>query len=72
MGGLTTRSTSTITFAVMALTIAALTFAYGLVATLLTHFLAERMRANPAVSRALNKLAGVFLIGFGVKLALSK
>ncbi len=61
-----------LTFAVMALTIAALTFAYGLVATLLTHFLAERMRANPAVSRALNKLAGVFLIGFGVKLALSK
>jgi leucine efflux protein len=61
-----------LTFAVMALTIAVLTFAYGLVATLLTHFLAERMRANPAVSRALNKLAGVFLIGFGVKLALSK
>nr|WP_315232008.1 LysE family transporter [uncultured Albidiferax sp.] len=61
-----------LTFAVMALTIAALTFAYGLVATLLTHFLAERMRANPVVSRALNKLAGVFLIGFGVKLALSK
>ncbi|WP_394788887.1 LysE family transporter [Rhodoferax sp.] len=61
-----------LTFAVMALTIAALTFAYGLVATLLTHFLAERMRANPVVSRVLNKLAGVFLIGFGVKLALSK
>ncbi|MBC7682263.1 MAG: LysE family transporter [Ferruginibacter sp.] len=61
-----------LTFAVMALTIAALTFVYGLVATLLTHFLAERMRANPVVSRVLNKLAGVFLIGFGVKLALSK
>jgi threonine/homoserine/homoserine lactone efflux protein len=61
-----------LTFAVMALTIAALTFAYGLAATLLTHFLAERMRANPVVSRMLNKLAGVFLIGFGVKLALSK
>ena len=61
-----------LTFAVMALTIAALTFAYGLVATLLTHFLAERMRANPLVSRVLTKLAGLFLIGFGVKLALSK
>ncbi|BDT70039.1 leucine efflux protein [Comamonadaceae bacterium OS-1] len=61
-----------LTFAVMALTIAALTFVYGLIATLLTHFLAERMRANPVVSRVLNKLAGVFLIGFGVKLALSK
>ena len=61
-----------VTFAVMALTIAVLTFVYGLVATLLTHSLAERMRANPAVSRVLNKLAGIFLIGFGVKLALSK
>ncbi|WP_295957256.1 LysE family transporter [Rhodoferax sp.] len=61
-----------LTFAVMALTIAALTLVYGLVATLLTHFLAERIRANPVVSRVLNKLAGVFLIGFGVKLALSK
>lgn len=61
-----------LTFAVMALTIAALTFVYGLVATSLTHFLAERMRANPVVSRVLNQLAGVFLIGFGVKLALSK
>ena len=53
-------------------TIAVLTFAYGLGATLLTHFLAERMRANPVVGRVLEKLAGVFLIGFGVKLALSK
>lgn len=66
------RHQGLLTFAVMALTIAALTFVYGLIATLLTHFLAERMRANPVVSRALNKLAGVFLIGFGVKLALSK
>ena len=34
--------------------------------------LAERMRANPIVGRVLEKLAGVFLIGFGIKLALSK
>jgi leucine efflux protein len=45
---------------------------YGLVVVLLTHFLAERMRANPSVSRTLEKLAGVFLIGFGLKLAISK
>ena len=57
------------TFAVMALTIASLTFAYGLIVVLLTYFLAERMCANPLVSRILNKLAGLFLIGFGVKLA---
>ncbi len=60
------------TFAVMALTIAVLTFAYGLGATLLTHFLAERMRANPRIARTLEKLAGVFLIAFGIKLAVSK
>ncbi len=57
------------TFAAMALTIATLTFLYGLGATLLTHFLAERLRANPRISATLQKLAGVFLIAFGVKLA---
>jgi threonine/homoserine/homoserine lactone efflux protein len=56
----------------MAATIAVLTFAYGLGVTLLVHFLAERMRANPAIGRTLEKVAGVFLIGFGLKLALSK
>ena len=60
------------TFGAMALTIAALTFLYGLVVVLLTHHLAERLRANPRITRTLEKLAGVFLIGFGVKLALSK
>ena len=61
-----------LTFGVMAATIAVLTFAYGLGAVLLTHFLAERMRANPLIGRVLEKLAGMFLIGFGVKLAVSK
>lgn len=60
------------TFAVMALTIAVLTFLYGLTATLLTHFLAERLRANPRISQTLEKLAGVFLIAFGIKLAVSR
>lgn len=60
------------TFAFMAVTIAALTFAYGLTVVLLTHFLAERLRANPLISRTLEKLAGIFLIGFGAKLALSR
>ena len=60
------------TFAAMAATIAALTFAYGLGMTLLVHLLAERLRANPLVTRTLEKIAGLFLIGFGVKLALSR
>jgi threonine/homoserine/homoserine lactone efflux protein len=60
------------TFAFMALTISSLTFLYGFIATLLTHFLAERLRANPRVQTTLEKLAGVFLIAFGIKLAISR
>ena len=60
------------TFTVMAITIAALTFLYGLTSVLLTTFFADRIRANPKVSGFLNKAAGVFLIGFGLKLAISK
>ena len=61
-----------LTFAVMAATIAALTLAYGLVVVLLVHYLAERVRANPIVTVLLNKVAGVLLIGFGLKLAFFK
>ena len=60
------------TFGFMALTIAALAFAYGLVVVLLTHTLAQHMQANPVIGRTLEKLAGVFLIGFGIKLAISR
>ena len=60
------------TFAVMAITIATLTFLYGLTSVLLTTFFAERIRANPKVSSFMNKAAGVFLIAFGLKLAISK
>ena len=50
------RHQGMLTFGVMAATIAVLTFAYGLVVTLLTHHLAERMRANPAIGRVLPRL----------------
>ena len=66
------RHQGVVTFGAMAVTIAVLTFLYGLTSTLLTHFLAERIRANPRISGALEKLAGVFLIAFGVKLAISR
>ena len=66
------RHQGLITFAAMAATVAVLTFFYGLTAVLLTHFLAERMRARPVISRVLEKIAGIFLVGFGIKLALSK
>ena len=61
-----------VTFGVMALTVALLALVYCGAVVLLTYFLAERMRANPTVSRALEKVAGIFLIGFGIKLALSR
>lgn len=60
------------TFAVMAATIAVLTFLYGLAATLLTFHLAERLRASPWMKSSLEKVAGVLLIGFGFKLVLSR
>ena len=61
-----------LTYGAMSATIITLTFLYGLIAVLLTHFMAERIRSNPRITSALQKLAGVFLIGFGVKLVLSK
>jgi threonine/homoserine/homoserine lactone efflux protein len=61
-----------VTFGVMALTVAALAFVYCIAVVLLTHFLAAQLRANPLISRSLQKLAGVFLIAFGIKLALSR
>ena len=59
-----------LTFGFMAVTIAALTFLYGLLVVLLAHHLAERVRANPMVSVMLNKVAGTLLMAFGLKLAL--
>jgi threonine/homoserine/homoserine lactone efflux protein len=61
-----------LTFGVMAATIAVLTFLYGLVVTLLTRHFAERLRASPRATRWLNRVAGTMLLGFGLKLALSR
>jgi threonine/homoserine/homoserine lactone efflux protein len=61
-----------LTFGVMAVTVAVLTLLYGALAVGLTKVFAERLRANPAITRWLNRLAGTLLLGFGVKLALSR
>src|SRR6059058_2324135 len=66
------RHQGLLSFGAMAATIAILTSAYGLIVVLLTHHLAERMRANPLIGRVLEKVAGIFLLGFGIKLAISK
>lgn len=60
------------TFGFMAMTIAFLTFLYGLGMTLLTYYLAGHLRANPLIGRVLQKIAGLCLIGFGLRLAFTR
>jgi threonine/homoserine/homoserine lactone efflux protein len=66
------RNPGLATYGIMALSIAVLTFLYGLIAVLLTHCLAERLRSSPILSQALEKLAGSVLIAFGIKLAVTR
>ena len=56
------------TFAFMAGTIALLTLVYCITAIALARRLADRLRASPGISRALEKLAGLVLVGFGIRL----
>ena len=63
------RHQGMLTFWVMAATVAAITLIYSIIVVTLTRLLAKRLRANPAVVKWLEKTAGVFLIGFGLKLA---
>jgi len=67
-----TRHQGLLTFGVMAATVAVLTFVYGALVVGLTLHFAERLRANQAVVRWLSRLAGTLLVGFGIKLALSR
>ena len=66
------RHRGLVTFAAMAFTIACLTWLYCVIVILITHFAAARMRASPQVTGWLGKIAGLFLVGFGVKLALGR
>jgi len=61
-----------LTFGVMAATVAALTFLYGLGLTLLASQLAGRMQRHPRIGQWLQKAAGVVLLGFGLRLVLQK
>jgi leucine efflux protein len=60
------------TFGVMALTVAALTFLYGLVICVLAQRLSSRLQQRPWIGRALQKLGGALLVAFGLKLFLGK
>ena len=60
------------TFGVMALTVAALTFLYGLIVCLLAQRLSTRLQQRPWIGRVLQKIGGGLLVAFGLKLVLSK
>ena len=55
-------------FAAMALTIAAITALYCLTLCAFANAVAEKVRAHRALTRWLERAAGVFLIGFGIRL----
>ena len=56
------------TFAAMAATIAVITALYCLTLCAFAHAVAERVRAHRTLARWLERAAGVFLIGFGIRL----
>jgi len=60
------------TFGVMALTVAALTFLYGLIVCVLAQRLSTRLQQRPWIGRALQKIGGGLLVAFGLKLVLGK
>lgn len=57
-----------LTFGAMALTIAVITAAYCLLLCAFAQAVSERVRAHRRLAQALERLAGVFLVGFGIKL----
>lgn len=58
-----------LTFAAMALSIALLTLAYCLLLAAFAHAVAARVRSHRKAAQWLERSAGVFLVGFGIKLA---
>ena len=58
-----------VTFAAMALTIAVITAVYCLLLCTFAEAVSARVRAHQRLARGLEKLAGVFLIGFGIRLS---
>jgi leucine efflux protein len=57
-----------VTFGAMALTIALITAAYCLTLCAFAQAISAKVRAHARLGQALEKAAGVFLIGFGIKL----
>jgi leucine efflux protein len=58
-----------VTFAAMALTIAVITAVYCLLLCSFADAIGAKVRAHQRLARGLERLAGVFLIGFGIRLS---
>jgi threonine/homoserine/homoserine lactone efflux protein len=58
-----------VTFGAMALTIAGLAFAYGLLLAVLAHAVTARVKTHRSLLRVLERLAGTVLVAFGIRLA---
>jgi len=56
------------TFVAMALTIALITAAYALTLCSFANAISAQVRAHKRLGRALERLAGIFLVGFGIRL----
>lgn len=57
-----------VTFLAMAATIALITAAYGLTLCACANAISAQVRAHRKLGQALERLAGVFLVGFGIRL----
>jgi leucine efflux protein len=57
-----------VTFVAMAATIALITAAYGLLLCAFANVVSARVKAHKKLARGLERLAGVFLVGFGIRL----
>ena len=57
-----------VTFAAMAATIALITAVYCLTLCAFAHAISAQLRAHRRLARAMERAAGVFLIGFGIRL----
>ncbi|MFO1330040.1 MAG: LysE family translocator [Rubrivivax sp.] len=57
-----------VTFGAMAITIAVITAVYCLLLCAFAHAVSERVRAHRSLTRWMERAAGVFLIGFGIRL----
>ncbi len=57
-----------VTFLAMAATIALITAAYGLTLCACANAISTQVRAHRKLGQALERLAGVFLVGFGIRL----